>query len=437
MDPALRASIVYRLTQALAHTDQLAEAAAVADDESRQTTNARIRLRMQADHFVWSSFRTDEPDAPARSRRLMKLAERLTGRGLEERYILGLRAWDGVLRGEPRQAVLATAEEALRGGLSWTDENRGFEVPVSVALVFMYCDQPRRAEDLFTKGITECEGKGWRGSHLALGQTLYGYICYRRGFLIDAEELAREGLRTAEKVEGAVPAQWFAIGILIQTLLARGRTADARRIADTYRYGEVVPNAVIYPDPRSVYAELLIAEGRHAEAESLLSDVGEWLDGRGWRNPAWCRWQLNLVQAVASTDPDRALSLARDAVKRARDFGAASVIGQALRAEAEVTAELRRRWTCMRRPSNIWKGRPLRTSWPVRWSATVPRCRATAGCRRPRTGFTRAWRAPSTAVPRRWPPAPGRSSRQPGCDRCRCATRRRTRSPSRNAGPPN
>ncbi|SES22815.1 AAA ATPase domain-containing protein [Streptomyces sp. yr375] len=338
MDPALRASIVYRLTQALAHTDQLAEAAAVADDESRQTTNARIRLRMQADHFVWSSFRTDEPDAPARSRRLAKLARQLTGRGLEERRILGLRAWDGVLRGEPRQGVLATAEEALRDGLSWTDENRGFEVPVSVALVFMYCDQPRRAEELFADGIAECEAKGWRGSHLALGQTLYGYICYRRGLLVDAEELAREGLRTAEKVEGAVPAQWFAVGILIQTLLARGRTPEARKIADQYRYGEMVPNAVIYPDPRSVYAELLIAEGRHGEAERLLSGLGEWLDSRGWRNPAWCRWQLNLAQAVAATDPERAVPLARDAVKRARDFGAASVIGQALRVEAEVTA---------------------------------------------------------------------------------------------------
>ncbi|MDX3245645.1 ATP-binding protein [Streptomyces sp. ME18-1-4] len=338
VDPGLRASIVYRLTQALAHTDQLAEAAAVADDEARQTTNPRVRLRMQADHFVWSAFRADEPDAPARSRRLARLTERLPGRNLEERYILGLRAWDGMLRGEPRQTVLATAEKALRGGLSWTDENRGFEVPVSVALVFMYCDQPRRAEELFTRGMAECETKGWRGSHLAVGQTLYGYIRYRRGWLTDAEELAREGLRTADKVEGAVPAQWFAIGILIQTLLARGRTANAREIADTYHYGDVVPNAVIYPDPRTVYAELLMAEGRNTEAEHLLSAVGEWLEGRAWRNPAWCRWQLNLAHAVASTDPDRALLLARDAVKRARDFGAASVIGQALHVEAEVTA---------------------------------------------------------------------------------------------------
>ncbi|WP_310591775.1 helix-turn-helix transcriptional regulator [Streptomyces resistomycificus] len=221
--------------------------------------------------------------------------------------------------------------------MSWTDEHRGFEIPVSVALVFMYCDQPRRAEELFTKGMAECETKGWRGSHLALGQALLGYVRYRRGCLAEAEELAREGLRIADRVEGAVPAQWFAIGILIQILLARGRAAAARRLADRYHYGEIVPNAVIYPDPRTVYAELLLAEGRRAEAEVLLLEVGDQLETRAWRNPSWCSWQLDLASSLAPTAPDRAVRLAQDAVRRARDFGAASVIGQALHVEAEVT----------------------------------------------------------------------------------------------------
>ncbi|MGC9543547.1 ATP-binding protein [Streptomyces sp. UG1] len=337
IDPDLRASIVYRLTQALANTDRLTEAAEVAADEARRAPNPRVKLRMQADHFVWSAFRTDEPDSSARSRRLARLADKLTGRGLEERYILGLRAWDALVRGEPRRTALGHAEEALRGGMSWTDENRGFEVPVAVALLFMYCDQPWRAEELFSKGMAECEHKGWSGSHLAQGQTLFGYIRYRRGCLSEAEELVRAGLRTAERVEGAVPAQWFAIGILIQILLARGRTADARRLADAYHYGDVVPNAVIFPDPRTVYAELLLAEKRRPEAAELLADVGDWLESRAWHNPAWCPWQLNLASALAPTAPDRAVSLARDAVKRARDFGAASAIGQALHTEAEVT----------------------------------------------------------------------------------------------------
>ncbi|MFI6370132.1 ATP-binding protein [Streptomyces sp. NPDC050546] len=337
IDPDLRASIVYRLTQALAHTDRLTEAATVAADEARRATNPRVRLRMQADHFVWSAFRADEPDSSARSRRLARLSAKLTGRGLEERYILGLRAWDALVRGEPRRSALAFAEDALSGGMSWTDENRGFEVPAAVALLFMYCDQPRRAEELFADGMAECEHRGWRGSHLAQGQTLLGYIRYRRGCLPEAEELVRAGLHTAERVEGAVPAQWFAIGILIQILLARGRTTAARRLADTYHYGDVVPNAVIFPDPRTVYAELLLAEGRLAEAAHLLSRVGDWLESRDWHNPSWCPWQLGLASALARTAPDQAVLHAQDATKRARDFGAASAIGQALRVQAEVT----------------------------------------------------------------------------------------------------
>lgn len=110
VDPDLRASIVFRLTQALAHTDQLAEAVSVATEEARKATNPRVKLRMQADQFVWGMFRADDHDSPARSRTLTRLAEQLPGRSLEERYILGLRAWDAILRGEPRQSILAHAE---------------------------------------------------------------------------------------------------------------------------------------------------------------------------------------------------------------------------------------------------------------------------------------------------------------------------------------
>ncbi|MER6030068.1 AAA family ATPase [Streptomyces sp. NPDC001851] len=337
VDPDLRASIVYRLTTALAHTDRMAEAVTVAAEEARQATNPRVKLRMQADQFVWSTMRADDPDSPARSRTLSRLAEQLPGRRLEERYILGLRAWDAVLRGEPRRTALAYAEKSLRGGMSWTDENRGFEVPLSVALVFMYADQPRRAEELFEKGIAECVGKGWHGSHLAFGQTIAGYVRYHRGCLAEAEELVREGLRIAGKVEGVVAAQWYGVSVLIQTLLARGRVAEARALADDHHFAEMTPNAVIYPDPRTVYAELLLAEERHAEAARLLSAVGNWLDGRAWRNPAWCPWQLRLATALAPTDPDAAIAHARDAVRRARHFGAASIVGQALHTLAEVT----------------------------------------------------------------------------------------------------
>ncbi len=336
LEPALRETITYKLAQALAHSDRLGEAAQVVAAEVQRATNARTRLRMQAEQFMYNAFRADEQDSPARSRLLAKLADHVTGRDMAERYILGLRAWDAMVRGESAQTALHYAEQALGDGLPWTDEEWGFEVPVIVALTFMYCDQPGRAEELFHQGIAECERKGWRGAHLSFGYTLLGYIRYRRGRLAEAEDLVHGGLRIAHRVGQRVPAQWFAIGILIEILLARGRVNEAQELADTYSYGDVVPNAVVYPDSQTVHSELLLARGLHRDAEHQLTAVGRRLEPRGMRNPAWCPWQLHLARAIALTDRPRAIALADEALQRAHDFGTESAIGQALFCKAEV-----------------------------------------------------------------------------------------------------
>jgi tetratricopeptide (TPR) repeat protein len=333
----LRERIVYRLAQALGHSDRMADAAEVVAEATRWATDARTRLHMQAEQFMWNAFRADEQDSAARSRKLARLADHLTGRGTAERYILGLRAWDAMVRGEPAPVALHWAEEALGEGLSWTDEQWGFEVPVLVALTFMYCDQPGRAEELFARGIGECEDRGWRGAHLSFGCTLLGYIRYRRGRLGTAETMVRDGLRIADRVGHQVPAQYFAVGILIEILLARGRVEEARELAASYRYGDMTPSAVVYPDARTVHSELLLALGRHREAEQQLLAVGGRLDARGMRNPAWCPWQLHLARAKAAADPAQAVRIAGEGLERARRFGTQSAVGQALHALAAVS----------------------------------------------------------------------------------------------------
>ncbi|WP_443098353.1 ATP-binding protein [Streptomyces gardneri] len=308
-DPALRHGIVYRLSQVLAHSDRLVEASELLGREARQTTDARSRLRMQAEKFMWDAFRADEPESPARSRRLTALADRLTGRDLTERYVIGLRAWDATLRAEPSAVAVRHAERALEGGLSWADESRGFEVPVLTALTFLYADRPGRAEELFAAGTAEFERQGWRGAHLSFAYTLLGYIRYRRGRLVEAEDFVRAGLRLAERVGPRTPAQWYAVGVTIEVLLARGRVEEADRIAREHDFGEPFPAA-----------------------------VGRRLDPRGMRNPAWCPWQLHLAAAEAATTPARARRTAQEAVARARQYGAPSAIGSALRVLAEVSA---------------------------------------------------------------------------------------------------
>ncbi|WP_370409645.1 hypothetical protein [Streptomyces fradiae] len=337
-DPALRHGIVYRLAQVLAHSDRLVEASELLERESRQpTTDARSKLRMQAEKFLWDALRADEPESPARSRRLATLADRLSGRDLTERYIIGLRAWDATLRAEPATVALRHAERALEGGLTWADESRNFEVPVLVALLHLYADRPGRAEELFAAGTAEFEKQGWRGAHLAFAYTLIGYIRFRRGRLMEAEDFARAGLRLAERVGPRTPALWYATGVMIEILLARGRTDEAERVAREHDFGDPFPNAVTIPDCETVHAELLLAIGRTEEALGALSAVGQRLDPRGKRNPSCCPWQLHLALAQAPTSPARALATAQEAVARARQYGAPSAIGQALRVTAEVS----------------------------------------------------------------------------------------------------
>ncbi|MFI6559560.1 ATP-binding protein [Streptomyces sp. NPDC050534] len=337
-DSGLRHNIVYRLSQVLAHSDRLAEASDLLAREVRVTVDARVKLRMVAEQFMWDAFRADEPDHPSRSRRLTKLADRLTGRDLTERYIIGLRTWDAVLRGEPSHVALHHAERALAGGLGWAEPDRGFEVPVLVALAFMYADRPGRTEELFASGIADYERQGWRGAHLSFAYTLLGYLRYRRGRLAEAEDFVQAGLRLAERVGPGTPAHWYAVGILIEVLLARGRVAEAAWTGERYSFCAPFPAAVVFPDAQTVHGELLLARGLTKEAAEELAAAGRRLEPRGIRNPAWCPWQLHLARAEAQETPERAVDTALEAVARARQFGTPSAVGQALRTAAEVSS---------------------------------------------------------------------------------------------------
>ncbi|MET8754886.1 AAA family ATPase [Streptomyces sp. NPDC004667] len=335
-DPALRQGIVIRLAQVLAHSDHLSEASALLAREIPHTPDARARLRLQSEQFMWDAFDAAEADSPARSRRLAKLADRLGGRDLTERYVIGLRAWDACLRGESVETVLHHARRVLGEPFSWAYADRGFEVPVLTAMVHMYADRPGRAEELFAAGTAEFERQGWRGAHLSFAHGLRAYIRYRRGQLAEAEELARAGLRLAERVGRRTPVHWYAIAILLTTLVARGRVDEAWELAREHGYGEPFPAAVVFPDSQTVHAELLLARGETKAAIAALEEVGRRLTPRGIQNPAWCPWQLHLARALAPEDPAAARALAAEALGRARAFGAPSAIGQALRVRAEV-----------------------------------------------------------------------------------------------------
>jgi tetratricopeptide (TPR) repeat protein len=211
-------------------------------------------------------------------------------------------------------------------------------VPVLVAMTYSYTDRADVCEELFASGIADFERFGWRGLHLGFAMLLLGHVRYRQGRLPEAEQLARDGLRLAERMGHGTPGHWYAVSVLVQVLLARGDTGQATEVAGDHGFQAPFPAAVTFPDAQSVHGELLLARGLHAEAADELAAVGRRLEARGIRNPAWCAWQANLALAEHVSAPERALTTALQAVDRAREFGARSAVGHTLRVAGEVAA---------------------------------------------------------------------------------------------------
>jgi hypothetical protein len=331
----LRQSITVRLAQSLAHSNQLLEAARTTAEAAQVAESHQAWLRLQVWNLMWCAFDADEKGSAGRSARLAALAERIEAErdtSVAGRYILGLRAWDAVVRGEHKDTVTHYADLALAGGLSWTDEEWAFEVPLLTSLTYMYTDQPERCEQLFARGIAEFEEAGWRGAHLSFAHTILGYARYRYGNLAEAEARARLGLEIANRVGEGLPVHWYAVGTLITVLAARGKVPEALGLADRYAFHAPYSAAVVFPDPQTVRGGTLLLAGDFEQAAAELVGAGARLDAREMLNPGWCSWQRRLARAWAGlgrTEPAR--ELAADALARAERFGADSAVGMELR----------------------------------------------------------------------------------------------------------
>ncbi|WP_435973054.1 ATP-binding protein [Streptomyces sp. Qhu_M48] len=336
LDDALRIDATHRLAQALAHNNQLQEAARTAAAGATRTPPGTGRRRLQAAHFMFEGFQAAEENGIGRSRRLDELTAEFTGADNSERALIAVRAFDGMLRGEPAAEVVRLCDLALvdgvpAAGLGWTDLIWGFEIPALTGIAYAFADRPDRAEALFGEAVRAFEISGWSGAHLAFAHTLLGLVHRRRGNLSGAQHYLEEGLRLADRVGTGLPVHWDTACLLVDTLLARGRTAEARGVADRYAFGPPWPGAVVLPDGPSVLGRLLLAEGRREEAVRTLEAAAEALTVRGRHHGIWAPWPFELARALAGTDPDRAARIAAEAHVHAERLGTPTVMGEALR----------------------------------------------------------------------------------------------------------
>ncbi|MFJ8040485.1 ATP-binding protein [Kitasatospora sp. NPDC096147] len=336
-----RVDATFRLAQALAHSNRLREAAEVCAEEAARTPSGPGRGRLEVAHFMFSAFQAEEPDSRDRFRRLERYARSLAGPDGTAAAVSVLRCWELVLRGGTADEAIALAEWVLEEGrlppeLGWTNTTWGFELPGVLGIGYLYADRVDRAEALFDEAVTAYQVAGWSGGHLGFALFLKGLLRFRCGALAEAEELLRHSLRTAERIAPGIPLQWFAVGVLADTLLARGRPEEAWELAQHYSFGPPFPTVMVLPDAPTLYGRLLLARGDAAGAAEALATAGAALDERGWHNPVWAPWTGHLALALLTQDPPRARELAEESVRRAERFGPASAVGSALRLAAAV-----------------------------------------------------------------------------------------------------
>ncbi|MFC1430881.1 AAA family ATPase [Streptacidiphilus sp. N1-3] len=336
LNPEHRELATLRLGQALTHSNQCVEAAEVTGAEVDRTPPGPGRVRLLAAHFMWRAFIREESDAFDRFQRLADLSESLTGDDAGSRAVRVLRAWDLTLRGEPSAQAMAFAESAFEGnrlaeGIGWTNTTWGFEIPGLLGLSYVYNDRLDLALELFNEAASEYEVSGWSGGHLVFANFLQGLVLFRWGRLEEAENFLRLTLRKSDRLGRGTPLQWDIVGVLCDTLLARGRVQDAVDLAEEYSFGPPYPPVMVLPDAPTLYGRLLLAQGRTEQAAEHLTEVGAQLDARGWHNTVWAPWIGSLALAVAAEDPDRARALAAEGLERARRVGTNSAIGMALR----------------------------------------------------------------------------------------------------------
>jgi tetratricopeptide (TPR) repeat protein len=342
VEPRPQEDIVIRHAMALGYADRMVEALARVKDEAASSTDPAFQLRLHAQRFLLEAFSSaGRKEHPDRSQRLEQLADRRGGSDRTEQCLMALRGWEAMMRSEPAEIALKYAERAVARGMSWTDEGDwGFEVPALAVLTFLGCDKPARAETLLSEGIAEFERQGWRGTPLATGYTYLGYIMYRTGRLVDAEDYARAGLRLADRVARGAPAHWGAVGTLIEILLARGKDDAAVELAERHHFREPFPGAVTVPDARTVRGRLLLQRGMTKEAAECLSENGRRFDPSVRYSAVWCPWLPLLALATHAADPERAREISQEVLRRAVSFGTETAVGQALYISAQLAEGL-------------------------------------------------------------------------------------------------
>jgi DNA-binding CsgD family transcriptional regulator len=235
-------------------------------------------------------------------------------------------------RGEDLDVAAESARAAIRNSPTISGTDAAFVLQLTSVLVI--CDLSDEADEIARQAVREAESRGSEVDACA-ALTLGTYCALRRGDLREAVERAQSALALTAGVWNTGAVAW-----LCEALAERGETTAANTLLRQYGFDELSPTQAGDAPLGYQIAMLIYHRGR---MRALAGDRTQALDdlllvgelAKGWRieNPAVLDWRSTAAGVLVALErPDEATELAREELRLARRWGAASAVGTALRA---------------------------------------------------------------------------------------------------------
>ncbi|HEY1688425.1 MAG TPA: AAA family ATPase [Solirubrobacteraceae bacterium] len=249
-----------------------------------------------------------------------------------ERELLAQLAMQRAFEGRERAEVVALAERAWDGGqLLETASGDGMTWSL-VTGALMVADESERGIEVCDAALADARD---RGSPMA-----FANACYCRAWPLFTQGRINDSLADAQTALDARHDGWSAFlgtgaAILVLGLIERGDPEAAREALAIVEEDTVLRASTQYPMILVARGRLLVAEGRPAEALTVLLSAGEMLTAAGMDCPSAVPWHADAALAAGlAGEREQARQLADGALAAARRGGAPTAIARALRAAA-------------------------------------------------------------------------------------------------------
>jgi DNA-binding CsgD family transcriptional regulator len=235
-------------------------------------------------------------------------------------------------RGEDLQMAADCARSAIRQTDTFTGADGTFVLQLTSTLVI--CDLCDEADVIAMGAARDAESRG-SGVDAAAALTLATYCALRRGDLREAVERAASALALGTGVWDMGAVAWLA-----EALAECGEATRARTLLREYGLDRL---SLTGPDDAPLGYQHAVLLHHRARMRALVGDRAQALEdflkvgelANGWRveNPVVLDWRSSAAAILVRLERgDEAAELAREELRLARRWGAASAVGTALRA---------------------------------------------------------------------------------------------------------